>query len=96
MAAFGNFALVKSMQRQLSEFDSSYGTYCMYWVLSLADYFAATADLAFLMEMLPAGVIKMLRSKNRALPKPPPPGSPPPKKSTAEYAGWTSGSTLRS
>ena len=88
MAAFGNFALVKSMQRQLSEFDSAYGTYCMYWVLSLADYFAATADVAFVKEMLPRGVIKMVRSKNRAMPKPLPPGAPPPKKGTAEYAGW--------
>jgi len=89
MVAFGNFELVQSMQRQLSEFDSSYGTYCMYWVLSLADYFAATADLAFVKEMLPHAQVKMLRSKNRAMPKPSPPGVPPPaNKSSAEYAGW--------
>ena len=88
MAAFGNFALVKSMQRQLSEFDSAYGTYCMYWVLSLADYFAATSDVAFVQDMLPKGHLKMRRSKNRVLPKPLPPGAPPPRKGSGQYAGW--------
>ena len=38
MAAFGAFELVRSMQAQLGAYDSVYGTYCMYWVLSLADY----------------------------------------------------------
>ena len=89
MAAFGNFELVKSMQRQLSEFDSVYGTYCMYWVLSLADDFAATSDVAFVKDMLAAGWLKMRRSKHRALSKPLPPGTPPPpKRGTAQYAGW--------
>jgi hypothetical protein len=90
MAAFGNFPLVKSMQRQLAPCDSVYGTYCMYWVLSLADYFAATSDVEFVREMLPAGHLKMRRSKNRVLPKPPRPGrpAPPPPSRTSQYAGW--------
>jgi hypothetical protein len=37
MVAFGAFELVKSMQEQLGAIDSVYGTYLMYWVLSLSD-----------------------------------------------------------
>ena len=61
MAAFGNFALVKSMQRQLSAYDAAYGTYCMYWILSLADYFAATHDTAFVRAMLGAARTLLLK-----------------------------------
>ena len=88
MAAFGNFGLVRSMQLQLSEFDSTYGTYPMYWVQSLADYHAATADVAAVKTMLAAGVIKMRRSYNRAMPKPLPPGTLPDKRANLMYAGW--------
>lgn len=88
MAAFGNFAFVKSMQEQLGEFDSSYGTYCMYWILSLEDYFAATADVATVKGLLRAGDVKMRRSYNRAMPKPLPPGSPPDLRGNMQYAGW--------
>ena len=84
MVAFGNFDLVRSMQRQLSEFDSSYGTYCMYWVLSLSDIFAATHDTAFVKSMLAAGLLKMRRSFNRAG-KPLAPGQV---RGNMLYAGW--------
>ena len=84
MVAFGNFGLVKSMQRQLSAFDSVYGTYCMYWVLSLWDYFVATHDTPFVRAMLFAADRKMRRSYNRAF-KPLPPA---PKRHTMRYAGW--------
>ena len=60
-------------------------------MLSLADYYAATGDAAFVKAMLPAGLVKMRRSYNRAMPKPPPaPGAPPAPvaKSTMQYAGW--------
>jgi hypothetical protein len=83
MAAFGNFELVKAMQQQLGQFDSSYGTYCMYWVLSLADYFAATADAPSVKAMLPQAHEKMLRSLHRATPTP---GAPPTQRQ--QYAGW--------
>ena len=85
MVAFGNFGLVKSMQRQLAAFDSVYGTYCMYWVLSLSDYFAATHDTAFVKSMLPAAHLKMRRSYNRAF-KPLP--ADPKRRHRARYAGW--------
>jgi hypothetical protein len=83
MAAFGNFGLVRSMQQQLGQFDAVYGTYCMYWVLSLADFFAATADAAAAREMLPQAHEKMRRSFNRAVPKP---GALVNQKT--QYAGW--------
>lgn len=86
LAVFGNFELVKSMQQQLAEFDSVYGTYLMYWVLSLADYHAATADGAAVIAMLPRAVEKMRRAYNRVMPKPPPPGTPPTKKADLQCA----------
>lgn len=85
MAAFGNFALVKSMQEQLGQFDSTYGTYLMYWVISLADYFTATGDVAFVRAMLPYAERKMRRAYNRATPKP---GAPVQTRANELYAGW--------
>ena len=85
MAAFGNFALVKSMQEQLGQFDSTYGTYLMYWVISLADYFTATGDVAFVRAMLPNAERKMRRAYNRATPKP---GAPVQTRANLLYAGW--------
>jgi hypothetical protein len=84
MVAFGAFELVKSMQKQLGEINSLYGTYLMYWVLSLSDYFAATGDSSTTKQLLVPAHNKMRRAYNRLT-------TPIPANSTngrTRYAGW--------